>query len=175
LSSGCPVCRRKHQSRVLRARRRRRWSSPRRHLWAISRLAEIENEFKAAATLLAREIKESKEISTDVLKKGRWPTGRSPIWTQSWGDYRASIVNHIKPEEYDAIAAAYAHLDELQHSITSGADDRPLKEPGDRRFLLRGTQAPPDDESASVIAVPGAAAEPLVTDRAIAVLKARIR
>jgi hypothetical protein len=132
-------------------------------------------EFKAAATLLAREIKESKEISTDVLKKGRWPTGRSPIWTQSWGDYRASIVNHIKPEEYDAIAAAYAHLDELQHSITSGADDRPLKEPGDRRFLLRGTQAPPDDESASVIAVPGAAAEPLVTDRAIAVLKARIR
>jgi hypothetical protein len=41
-------------------------------------------EFRAAATLLAREINESMEISADVLEKGRWPTGRSPTWTQSW-------------------------------------------------------------------------------------------
>jgi hypothetical protein len=138
-------------------------------------------EFKAAATLLAREIRESKEISTDVLEKGRWPIGRSPIWTQSWGDYRASIVNWISAQDYDDVAAAYAHLDQLEHSIKSGEDNRELAEPGDREFLLRGTQEPVEagvGEGAAqpqrAIPVSGAGPKALVTDRAITVLKAHI-
>ncbi len=133
-------------------------------------------EFKAAVTLLGREIADAKEISIAILKTKSWPIGMTPQWTKSWNDYRTSIVNMISADEYDVVARVYVHLDQLEHSLKDGQGGRE-KSDEDDEFLRRGTEAPVDKrpvangaQSQPLGAIPGVHSLSSPMDQAINVL-----
>jgi hypothetical protein len=98
-------------------------------------------EARAAARLMRSEVVAAGEAVATTLEEGEWPISYRPTWRESWIAYRRALAGRLPGEDFEAVARAYARMDQLQGGFETGRppDERALSDV-DRKHMKQDVE-----------------------------------
>jgi hypothetical protein len=97
-------------------------------------------EVRISAQLLGADVADAQQRVDEATKmhpprkRGEWPIGVSPNWTQTWIVHSRAMADALSVHDFANLASVYARMDQLQRGLAAPRDDRTLS-PNDQVFL----------------------------------------
>ena len=89
------------------------------------------SEGRVARRIARSEVDQAQQAITEA-RKGDWPAGWRPTWSQSCAAYRRPLAATASDPDFAAIAAAYGSMQLLESGLLSG---RRAIDDADRKFF----------------------------------------